>query len=667
MTPREAARTCPSCTRVVSTGWSVCAWCGRAADGIDALTPEPLPAVTVPPAPPRGLDESTEEFEPTGEDTGSPEQDTKGEETSREETPGVIASPDVIERMVAMLRASWNPIHAGRFEHRFPGVDVRTSLEERAPPEVLNISEGFYLHRTRTGLPPAHIEEMEQLALRYLPPEGFISTQDLLLSVPDYITPAVDFLRQHTRGPEILWGILRAHEDVLTNENNLLVARVVAYDEVDEDPVEATPAVEPYERAPTATQAELPEEPMEGAKPTGDEEIRSGKGAGADVVGAPGSASSSLLDQELTSILSFPPSEQVWDELCEMVAQLTEQGALSASMRRKVLESIDSWPDELRRIRGAWSLSGGNEPPVLVWLARSVTLDGVQITRDMADRLSLYPEPPGVRELHLNACEIEPGALTRLLTNLPEIHRLHIRSPELIPSAVASAICEGLGSLNLHLTIADVELRDHGLSQILKRLDGRLVSLHLERVALSEQAIRYLSSATPRAPTLDSLDSLVLDGHTFDIASYRRLETSPVIQRLSHLGLRNANLDLNRLGLGFWPELVSLDLHGNPLEPASVSALASTPRPEELRRLNLSACALSARDVGVLARGLIFDGLTHLDLSDNPMGAEGLRALVESPMLLDLEELNLPRCAIPVSSWSLVEGSYALRNVKIQW
>ena len=154
---------------------------------------------------------------------------------------GVIASTEVIDKIVSMLHASWNPINVGDFDHRFPGVDVRTSLDEHAHPDILNLGRGFYLHRTRTGLSLTNIEEMKRFALEYLPREGFVSARELLLSVPNHVTPAVGFLRQHTRGPEILWGLLHTHENVITREDGLLVARFVTFSKKEEGPGETAP------------------------------------------------------------------------------------------------------------------------------------------------------------------------------------------------------------------------------------------------------------------------------------------------------------------------------------------------------------------------------------------------------------------------------------------
>lgn len=90
----------------------------------------------------------------------------------------------------------------------------------------------------------------------------------------------------------------------------------------------------------------------------------------------------------------------------------------------------------------------------------------------------------------------------------------------------------------------------------------------------------------------------------------------------------------------FLPSLEDLHLRGSPLDERAAIALAEAAGP--LVHLDLSEAGLGSAAAGAWAPKL--RGARRIDLSRNPIGDDGLRALAESGALESVEDLRLARC-----------------------
>jgi hypothetical protein len=90
----------------------------------------------------------------------------------------------------------------------------------------------------------------------------------------------------------------------------------------------------------------------------------------------------------------------------------------------------------------------------------------------------------------------------------------------------------------------------------------------------------------------------------------------------------------------FLPRLEGLHLHGSPLDERGAVALAEAAGP--LLHLDLSEAGLGPTAARAWAPRL--GAARRIDLTENPIGDDGLRALVESGALVSVEDLRLSRC-----------------------
>ncbi|MBA4063486.1 MAG: hypothetical protein C0501_07190 [Isosphaera sp.] len=120
-----------------------------------------------------------------------------------------------------------------------------------------------------------------------------------------------------------------------------------------------------------------------------------------------------------------------------------------------------------------------------------------------------------------------------------------------------------------------------------------------------------------------------------------------------------------------FPRLEVLELRANLVPPALVAdALAAARGPGSLDRLVLSSARVTGDDAAHLFALPLLHGLRHLDLSDNPLRAEGVAALAESRALRGLRVLDLGRTfpGVPgVRALTEAPGLAGVRSLDLSW
>ncbi len=166
--------------------------------------------------------------------------------------------------------------------------------------------------------------------------------------------------------------------------------------------------------------------------------------------------------------------------------------------------------------------------------------------------------------------------------------------------------------------------------------------LALCRVLRAEEP---LSAACVRSLHLQHLTRLDLSGCRLGDAGLRALALSPALCRLESLELReNAIHDDGLMELiyqGVLQRLSSLGLASNPLSARSAWALADAALARGLRTLELARCPVGDRGAEGLADASRLDVLERLDLSCCLIGDQGAAALASWPRLAALAELRL--------------------------
>lgn len=235
--------------------------------------------------------------------------------------------------------------------------------------------------------------------------------------------------------------------------------------------------------------------------------------------------------------------------------------------------------------------------------------------------------------------------------------------------------------------------------------------LALCRVLRAEEP---LSAACVRSLHLQHLTRLDLSGCGLGDAGMRALALSPALCRLESLELRENGIHddglMELIYQGMLQSLSSLGLASNPISPRSAWALADAALARRLRtldlarcpvgdrgaegladssrldvpeRLDLSCCLIGDRGAASLASWPRLTALTELrlacnslgpegaaaltaapraapwalDLGDNPLGLDGLRALVEGPGAATLTELSLVGCRVGDPGAEILAGA----------
>jgi uncharacterized protein (TIGR02996 family) len=215
---------------------------------------------------------------------------------------------------------------------------------------------------------------------------------------------------------------------------------------------------------------------------------------------------------------------------------------------------------------------------------------------------------------------------------------IHLSKLSRCKALAKSRLLVGLRELHLN----NSQFYDAGVEDLVRSPHlSRLNTLILDDNRLTSAGCQALAD-TPNLPGLGRLE--VYRNHHGDEGT-RILTGSAHLTRLEHLTLSASALGtataeaLARSDL--LANLRELDLsHNHQLADAGAVALARSGRLGKLEKLNLCGCGLTSRSVRELAR-IVMPALRHLNLSQNHLGDEGLRALASAPYLSQLTELHL--------------------------
>lgn len=184
---------------------------------------------------------------------------------------------------------------------------------------------------------------------------------------------------------------------------------------------------------------------------------------------------------------------------------------------------------------------------------------------------------------------------------------------------------------------------------------GELESLDLDGCSFDDAELIALA----RSPHLARLRALDLggrapgirDGAGFGVAGLGALAGAPFAPHLAELRLRGRGLYGDLVdALAAFPALAVLDLGGNHLGRDAVTRLAELPL--RLRTLGLSGTGLTDAGADALASAPLLDAVETLNVSSNPMGEAGGLALATSPRLRALRSL-------------VYEGRYGFPNAAV--
>lgn len=224
----------------------------------------------------------------------------------------------------------------------------------------------------------------------------------------------------------------------------------------------------------------------------------------------------------------------------------------------------------------------------------------------------------GVRRLDLDGCAIKDDGLRALaaVPELAQVRTLILRNNQLGGDGLAALLAAAKLRELEELDLAFNEVAEAGVRALAKASLPRLVRLSLRSVLPGGPALKALAAAGEKA--LPQVRVLDLGENQIEDA-----DLAPLLQS------------------GWVRPLHELKLDQNQLTAVSITRLAAL-KLRELRRLDLSNNSVGAVGIRSLARAAFLPGLTGLALRYTKLGEEGVRELVKLlPSAARLTELEL--------------------------
>jgi uncharacterized protein (TIGR02996 family) len=300
---------------------------------------------------------------------------------------------------------------------------------------------------------------------------------------------------------------------------------------------------------------------------------------------------------------------------------------------------------------------------------RNLTFFETPVREAEARHLAASPYLGNLRELHIGFTDTHIGpagaiALARA-KSIRQLQKLDI-GDHAIYDAGASAI---LTSERL-ATLTDIHLGNNGLS------DGILNTLrdahHLKLKALDLMSNWLTGSglAGLGAAHLAGLERLSLQRNPIGPTGAGHLASAPFVANLRELALANCNLDDPALAIvlgAAWPQLTELYVGWNALFGSrAAAALAANRSLARLEELSLGRCAIGPTQAKILGRASL-PALRNLNADNNPLGPEGLGALLAGPLVCPVRTLHLTETELGDDGAEVLARSSAVANVRSLW
>jgi hypothetical protein len=309
--------------------------------------------------------------------------------------------------------------------------------------------------------------------------------------------------------------------------------------------------------------------------------------------------------------------------------------------------------DRLRRLDLIVGRSETDYRPLLVAdllpQLRELSLTGSSFTEGVPEVLLRVADEPifaRIRHLHLEelpeALVLGIFARDDLRLERLELHnRFYIRNLvprqqyacRLTPEGVAAIARSGtLGDVT-HLSIVNERVGDEILELVAATEPGRLRTLELVNVELTDAGVARLATM----PQLASVACLNLQQNPITAPGIATLVASPHLGNLQQLDLGSG--EYNPYYGGGYCDPQALGDDG--AEAVAVSGLVS-----QLKSLSLRFAQIGPQGVTALCRLGSLPRLHRLDLSENPLGVDGVRPFAGSALLDSVRQLDLSICKL---------------------
>jgi hemoglobin-like flavoprotein/Ran GTPase-activating protein (RanGAP) involved in mRNA processing and transport/tRNA A-37 threonylcarbamoyl transferase component Bud32 len=355
----------------------------------------------------------------------------------------------------------------------------------------------------------------------------------------------------------------------------------------------------------------------------------------------------------LLEALCARPSEAAWWALCRY---LSDQGPDAERLIATAESLLTDWPDHWRIAAvGWWDAERRGDPHPLWPLARTLDLSHQGLTDDDVAELAACPRLSTLRTLRLRGNGIGNEAVIALASSsvLSQISSL-----DLAGNRVTSAGVEALAASTTLSALARLNVSGNGLGsraiQALARSELRLRELDLSDNDLGPDAAVALAESGAMA----SLESLNLRGTRVGSDGAGAIAVSRSLHALERLDLSATGLGPSGLAAlalsGNTSRVRALALAQNALGPQALELLFASNRFPLLDTLDLSSNACGAPGGMAVASAPFARRLRTLSLRDNALGDAGLAALLGSHHLAALRQLDVGQNGLTAAAMSLL-------------
>ncbi|KYM82782.1 hypothetical protein ALC53_06787, partial [Atta colombica] len=352
------------------------------------------------------------------------------------------------------------------------------------------------------------------------------------------------------------------------------------------------------------------------------------------------------------------------------------------------LRKIDISDSQLKLVNPYTVYKVPNDPGLLpaFWLLREsppiYSPDGVQKFYDIVKRadlrsISSLKDMLLSDQLNLHYYGLKSsimGAICEALADNTFVRKLDLKDNKL--SAIACRYLNDLLLKNntiIDLSLSGCRIGTNGAEKLYDAISENtsLKMLDLSRCDIGNEGFEYIASALSNNQDLESVD--LSDNH-LDKACSQSLQNLLLYSSLTHLNLSWNSLYDAKLwkalvdGLKKNETLRSLNLSWNALEERCVPHLYNLLlRSQNIEKLNLSWNRFTENDAEIIAQGLSKNNtLQELQLGNNPLGAQGVSALIDAitPNLSPNETLRLLDLENIWANKNILENLEIIENIK---
>jgi Ran GTPase-activating protein (RanGAP) involved in mRNA processing and transport len=218
-------------------------------------------------------------------------------------------------------------------------------------------------------------------------------------------------------------------------------------------------------------------------------------------------------------------------------------------------------------------------------------------------------------------------------------------------------------------TLTDIHLGNNGLTDDTLVALSHAYNLKLKSLDLMRNHLSGLGLAALDGTHLAGLEFLSVQGNVIGHDGAVNLARMPFVASLRDLRVADCGMDDKALAVllgAAWSQLTELSLTMNRFGSRAVKALTANRSLARLEVLRAARCEIGPTTARGLGRASL-PGLHTLWLGANPLGEQGLRALLSGPLVRTVQTLHLDDARLGDNGAEALARSPTVANVRTLW